>query len=168
MKKKVLALAALFCALGMGGCENSTDITAAYITESTSAGSENYGVRITYAEDSRLEGKYTDVQVRFSQKGEIVLWKEGQNKITYNIPDYDEWYSLTSIFAQGQGKSGSEQFELYDAVKSKSYLFNSDINQEITFRVVVGKVESNFQGDGQILVGSEPISGHFKLKIHKK
>lgn len=170
MKRKRMGLMmVLLCGLvAFAGCENSTKITAAYISESTGAGSENYGVKISYSQDSRLEGKYTDVQVRFSQKGEIVVWKENQEKISYTIADYDEWYSLTTIFAQGEGEKGEEKFELYDDVKSKSYLFNSETPQEITFRVVVGKIQQNFQGTGQILVGSEPISDHFTLKIDKK
>ena len=165
--KKIFVFLLIAFVLPLVACENSTDITAAYIYENTTADRSVSGVKISYAEDERLKGKYTDVQVRFAKKGEIVIWEENQEKITYEIPDYDEWYSLTSIFCQAEGKEGEEKFEYYDKVKSKSYLFTSETDQQITFRVVVGKITSNFNGDGQILVGSEPISRHFTLKINK-
>ncbi|MBO5394579.1 MAG: hypothetical protein J6A28_01570 [Clostridia bacterium] len=167
-KKVRLLILPILVALALCGCENSTDITAAFISESTSAGSENYGVKITYSDDSRLEEKYTDVQIKFSKKGEIVIWKENQEKFTYKIDDYDEWYSMTVIFAAVEGKEGKEEFEPIKSVLAKSYFFNSEIAQEITFRVVAGDIEENSTGSGYILVGAEPISNQFTLKIAKK
>ncbi|MBQ8444361.1 MAG: hypothetical protein IJX25_03315 [Clostridia bacterium] len=170
MKKKYLSLLAFICIamLGFVGCEKSTDVIASYISESTSAGSENHGVRITYASDSRLKGKAVDTQIKFSKRGEIVLWQEGGEKFTYTIEDYDEWYSITVIFAEFQGNEGKEKFEKFDDVLSKSYFFHSQQSQEITFRTVVGDIEQNSAGTGEILVGSEPISNQFTLKIDKK
>ena len=165
-KNTIIAGLLVACVIFVG-CENSTNITAAYITESTSAGSENYGVKITYSEDSRIEDKYTDVQIKFSQKGEIVIWKENQEKFNYTIADNDEWYSMTSIFAVGEGKKDGEVFEPMKEVRAKSYFFNSEQSQNLTLRVVVGDIEQNSTGTGYILVGSEAISSHFTLKINK-
>ncbi len=166
MKKiSLFSFILVFC-LFLVGCENSTMLRTAYITEITSAGSKNYGVRINYAEDSRLEGKGTDVQVKFEKRGKVNIWKDGDDKIEYYVEESDEWYSLTHIFAEEkEGVKSKEKFEKYEEVIGKTYLFNYDGKMVITIRVVVGDVEDNGDKTGEILVGSEPISEQFKLKI---
>ncbi|MBQ8909333.1 MAG: hypothetical protein IJY90_03510 [Clostridia bacterium] len=170
MKKSVVGVLLGICVAvcAFVGCENSTDVIASYISESTSAGSENYGVKITYADDSRLEGKGVDTQVKFSKRGEITIWEEGGTKFTYKIEDYDEWYSMTVILAEAKGNGGEEQFERFDEVIAKSFYFSSDQSQEVTFRAVVGDIEQNSASTGEILVGSEAISNQFTLKMNKK
>ncbi len=149
------------------GCENSTQLRTAYISEITSAGSKNYGVRINYAEDKRLKGKGTDVQVKFEKTGKVTIWKEGDDKIEYYVEESDEWYSMTHIFAK-EGKDGVQsldKFEKYEEVIGKTYLFNYDGAMTISIRVVVGDIEENGSNTGEILVGSEAVSDQFKLKI---
>ena len=85
--------------------------------------------------------------------------------IFFEIDDYDEWYSLTNLIAISKNKEGKETFEKFSEATGRTYLFNYDGEIEITFRVVVGDIEENSQGSGQILVGSEPISKQFTLKI---
>ena len=168
MKKlSLFSFVLAFCLL-LVGCENSTKLRTAYLTEITSAGSKNYGVRINYAEDSRLEGKGTDVQVKFEKTGKVNIWKEGNDKIEYYVEESDEWYSLTHIFAEEGNEEDvkkRETFEKYEEVIGKTYLFNYDGKMTITLRVVVGDVEENGDKTGEILVGSEPVSEQFKLKI---
>ena len=168
MKKKILALVMIVFAFSVAlyGCEKSTQLKTAYIREITSAGSDNYGVRITYAEDKRLEGKGTDIQIKFNNIGTIKIGKENQDKFDYKIKDYDEWYSLTAIFAESESKIGQEKFEKYEDALTKTYLFEFDGNMKITLRVVAGDIEENSAGTGEILAGSEPISDHFTLKIN--
>ena len=167
MKKFLYVLVGIMLAFSgvLLGCESSTQIECAYINEITVAGSDNYGVRITHADDSRLEGKGVDIQVRFSRKGEITLWQEGGTKYFYQVPDYDEWYSMTVIFAEFEGRQDKEEFELKEDATNKTYIFSSEHPVEITFRVVAGDIEQNSQGTGQILVGSESISKQYTLKI---
>lgn len=168
MKKRVLITSMLLVIMAVAiGCKESTKIEAAYISEITQAGSQNYGVRITYADDSRLDGKYVDTQIKFSRKGEVTIWREGEEKFTYQILDSDTWYSMTTIMYEAKGKSGQEEFEQKDDAVAKVYLFNSSQSQNITFRVVCGMTEENSSRTGQILVGSESISDHFTLKIKK-
>ena len=147
------------------GCESSTDLKTASIKEITAPKSDNYAVLITYADDTRLDGKGTDVQIKFNNLGTVKIGKENQEKIDYKIEDYDEWYSLTSIFANAEGKQNQEKFELYEDVLNKTYLFNFDGEIKITLRVVAGDIEKNSQETGEILTGSEPISDNFTLKI---
>lgn len=146
-------------------CEDSTLLQCATISEITSAGSENYGVQINFLNDKRLEDKFVDVQIKFSEICDITFWEENQEKLTLEIDDYDEWYSLTSLIAKAKGHEGEETFEKFADAVGKTYLFNYDGDIDITFRVVVGDVEQNSEESGQILVGSEPICDQFTLKI---
>lgn len=167
MRKKIFLIILLICivAIPLYACENSTQLRTAYIREITSPGSDNYGVRITYAEDKRLNEKGTDIQVKFNNMGTIKIGKENQEKFEYKIKDYDEWFSLTAIFAEAEGKTGQENYEKYQDALTKTYLFEYQGDINITFRVVVGDIEENAQGTGEILVGSEPVSDNMTLKI---
>jgi len=90
MKKLLIVIfVSCFCLTGVA-CEKVIELEGAFITEITSAGSDNFGVKITYADDSRLGGKVVDTQVKFSKRGEILIWQEGGEKIHYTIEDYDE------------------------------------------------------------------------------
>lgn len=167
MKKKNIIFALIICALSftLSACEKSTQIKAASIREITTSGSDIYGVSISYADDDRLEGKGTDIQIKFNNIGTIKIGKEHQDKFDYKINDYDEWYSMTAILAEKDGKQGQEKFEKYEDALTKTYLFQYDGDIKITFRVVIGEIEENSAGTGEILAGSEPISDNFTLKI---
>lgn len=146
-------------------CEDSTQLRCATITEITAAGSENYGVRISFLQDKRLQDKYVDVQVKFNKTGEITFWEENQEKMEFIIEDFDEWYSIEYLKAKATSTEGSEKFEKFEKALARTYLFNYDGKIELTFRVVAGDIEDNSAKTGEILVGSEPISKQFTLKI---
>ena len=59
-------------------------------------------------------------------------------------------------------------FEKFEDATAKTYLFNSEQSKELTLRVVVGETDADFEDKGEILIGSEPISSQFRLKITKK
>ena len=164
-RRSLLIIFILLAMIFMTACENLTQLRCATISEITSAGSDNYAVRITPLNDTRIKDKYVDVQIKFDKASEVVFWEENQDRLTLKIDDYDEWYSLTSLIATAEDRQGYEEFEKFSQSSAKTYLFNYDGNLEITFRVVVGDVEENSAGTGQILVGSEPISDQFTLKI---
>lgn len=163
--RKVALVLAVICMFGLVGCEDATQIRCATISEITSAGSKNFGVKISYQEDSRLEGKATDVQIKFSKIGEYTFWEENDEKISFNITEMDEWYSLTSLIYKANGREGEEVFEDLKDAKTKFYLFSFNGKSEVTMRVVAGQKEENINRNGEILVGSEPISSQFVLKI---
>ena len=52
--KNIVALFLLSFAFLLVGCEDSTMIKSAFISEATSAGSDEYVVRINFQTDSRL------------------------------------------------------------------------------------------------------------------
>ena len=168
MKKKsfVVCTMLLLISFIFVGCEKAVKIRAATFSDITAAGSENYVVRVSYSEDKRLKGKGSDVQIKFSKTGTIKLGREGQEKFNYEIEDYDEWYSLTHIFNEADTTNvRGDRYEKIEDALTKTYIINSDQKMKITFRVVVGEIEENSTGDGEILVGSQAISDNFVLKI---
>ena len=167
MKNKILSLALLVCIISfpLFACEKSTELRCAFITEISAPSSNNKVVRVSYQEDKRLEDKGTDVQIKFNNIGTIKIGKENQEKFDYKIKDYDEWYSMTAIFAEKENKSGQEEYEKFQDALTKTYLFEYDGEMKITLRVVAGNIEDNVQSTGQILAETEPISDNFTIKI---
>ena len=94
-----------------------------------------------------------------------MCWQENQERLTIEFDDYDEWYSLTSLIYHSQDRAGQENFDEFEKAVTKFYLFNSDKDLSLTFRVVAGDLEDNSDSQGQVLVGSEVISKQFTLKV---
>ena len=169
--KKIISLVVviMFTLTFLTGCESSTLLRTASISEITSAGSDDYGVRVTFADDSRLDGKGVDVQIKFNKTGTITIWQEHQERFEYKIVENDEWYSMTTIFTEKNDptKANTENFEVYEKAVGKTYLFNykEEGGIEIILRVVAGDKQENAYKTGEILVDSAPISDQFILKI---
>jgi len=170
MKRLFKLSAIIFFAFSLlTGCEQSTQLRTASFNEITSAGSEDYGIRVSFASDDRLEGKGVDVQVKFNKTGTITMWQENEEKFEYEILESDEWYSMETIFTIKDKKENvnTEKFETHDKVTTKTYLFNynGEGGIELTFRAVAGDIQENGYKTGQILLDSTPISNQFTLKI---
>lgn len=163
--KVIFALMLVLSCFTMFACEDATQIKTATITEMTAAGSKNYCVHIAFFNDNRLKDKNVDVQVKFNKTGKVTFWEENEDKLTFDIQEVDEWYSLTTLIADAQNKSGSEEFENHNKATARTYLWNYNGRMQINIRVVAGTQEENSEGKGYILVGSEPISDQFTLKI---
>lgn len=153
----------------MVGCENSTEIQGATITDISVSGADNYGIRVSFLTDKRLENKYVDVQVKTDKAVTgMEIWEDGGTKYTINLTEVDQWQSITTIFVEAQSKPGTEQFQKFSEAISKRYLFSSKSQVNLLFRVVVGDVADNDTGKGKVLANSEPISDIFKLKVEGK
>lgn len=169
--KKIIKLAFIISAVFgiLSGCEQSTELRTASISEITAAGSENYGVRVSFADDSRLDGKGVDVQIKFNKTGTITIWEENDQKFEYEILESDEWFSMERIVTMkgDEEKANTETFETHDKATTRTYLFNytGEGGMEITFRAVAGDKHENAYKTGEILVDSAPISSQFTLKI---
>ena len=146
-------------------CEGAAFLKCATISDVTATNSDDYAIKISFFQDKRLEDKYVDIQVKSNKVADIVVWEENKDKVTISLDDYDEWFSLTSLICYGEGKEGQEQFDKFSESYQKTYLFNYDGKLNLTFRVVVGDVEDNINGTGEILLGSEVISKQFTLNI---
>lgn len=164
-----VALMICVCGVGLMACENATEIRAVSITEITTAGSDNYGIRISYAEDKRIEKKGTDIQIKCDKKiDNVVVWHEGQDKRSIAFGEKDRWYSLTTLLAFSDNKPNTEKFEEFGEALTKTLLFNSGEKIKLTFRVIVGDIEPNIQETGEVLTGSVDVSKEFVLKVNYK
>ena len=165
-KNQIFALFLLILSpLLLYACENATLIRTATITEITAVGSKNYGVRVTFANDKRLDEKSVDIQVKFNKIGEINFWEENGEKVNLKIDEIDEWYSLTTLVSKAKNQDGQEDFEKHNEARTRTYLFNFDGRININIRAVAGDKEQNSAETGYVLVGSEPISDQFTLKL---
>lgn len=167
MKKLCYFFILSLCFL-LAGCEDSLKVRGANINEITSSGNSNYGVCISFNQDSRLENLGVDVQLRFEKSGEINFWEDNQEKHLFTINESDVWYSLTNLIAISEGNEGKEKFVLHKDVVSHNYLFSSEKYNSISIRVVAGNVVKNSQDTGYILTEAMPISDIFKLNIKSK
>lgn len=169
MKKlKYLFIPFLLC-LAFCGCEASTSIRVASLSEITAAGSSDYAVRIEFADDERLEDKEYDIQLKCDTENvNLTFWREGEQKITSSISVKNRWHSLTSIKADAAGLSGKEQFKKLKVAVSESYIFNVSAPCKLTFRVVAGEATENSAKTGQILANVDPVSDEFVLECKDK
>lgn len=167
-KIKYLFIPFLMCAM-FCGCESSSSIKVASLTEITAAGSDDYTIRIEFADDDRLEEKEYDIQIKCDTENvNITFWRENEQKITSSISVKNRWHSLTSIKVDAAGLSGQERFnKLKDAV-SESYIFNVSSSCKLTFRVVAGEATDNSANTGQILANVDPVSDEVTIECKDK
>ena len=163
--KNIVALFLLSFMFLFVGCEDSTMIKSAFISEATSAGSDEYVVRINFQTDSRLESESVDVLIKSDKPVNLTFWEENQEELTLTFDKSDYWESLTHLVKLSKGEAGAEAFEKFAEVTNKSYIFKSEEPVNLTFRVIAGQVQDNGDGTGQILIGTDNISEEFVLKI---
>ena len=168
MKKLLLCSFFLYLSLFLVACEDTLKVRGANISEITAAGSDNYGVCVSFNSDSRIEELGVDVQLRFEKDGEIVFWEDNGQKMTFTIQEADQWYSLTNLIAIANSSEAEEEFVKAKEAVSRNYLFSSQQNNTISIRVVAGDIVENSAGTGYILTESMPISDVFKLKVNAK
>lgn len=164
MKKlKFLALL-IMCACIFAGCENSNEITVAYLSNATSAGSDDYSVKISFQQDDRVEEKYYDIQIMSDVENlSFTFFREGDGQMSATISQKDRWNSLTSLIYSSMGQEGRETFSRIKDAVDVIYVFNVEQPAKLFFRVVAGEVEDNAEGTGQILANTQPVSEDFVL-----
>lgn len=164
MKKLFLIIFPFFVLVSFIGCESMANVKIATFSNITSAGSENYAMRINFQNDSRYQEKYYDIQVMSdTQDLQITFWKENNSKLSTNITEKDIWLSLTSLKVSSAGLEGQETFgQLKDAV-TDIYIFNVSKPCKLIFRVVAGQIAENSDKTGFVILNTAPISDDFVL-----
>ncbi|MDE6583739.1 MAG: hypothetical protein K2K31_03740, partial [Clostridia bacterium] len=138
MKKFIsIILCVCFCFL-MTGCESETVLRTAHISEITGALSTDYAVKVVIDEDDRLADKYVDVQIKSSLDGQVLTFNEENNKsLTLILPKKDYWYNLTYLIDMANGVSAEGDYVKYKEFGNHVYMFTSNNDVDLTFRVVV-------------------------------
>ena len=166
MKKCILIiLCVCFCFLA--GCESQTAINAAHISDITSAKSTEYGIKVTVDEDKRLEEKYIEIQVKSSNENQsLTLGQELGSTYTIIIPKSDFWYNLSALISKTNGVGTDTEYTPFKEYGSKVFMFSSDEDVKLTFRVVAGDVQQAKSGE-KVLTLSESISSEVELDVKK-
>ncbi len=165
MKKlRFLWLLPVISCIFLFGCENSNKIYVASFSEITAAGSTDYGVKISFADDKRVEEKYYDVQL-MSDENDVgmTIFLEGDEKFSATISERGRWQSLTSLKVNAAGLEGRETFsQLKDAI-NQNYIFSVNKKCKLIFRVVAGEMVKNSNGVGQVLANTNAVSKDFVI-----
>ena len=167
--KKILSifLCVCFCFL-MVGCDNQTKVRTAHISDATAALSKVYAIKVVLDTDERMEEKFVDLQIRSSEENQLLTFgEENEEVFEISLPKKDYWYNLTYLIDRSNGVAVVGVYQTYEDFWNKMYIFTSENDVELTFRVVAGQIKTNEQTKEQILVLSEDISDETVIKVKK-
>lgn len=158
--RKILSLILIsFCCLVFVGCESGNTLRTASFTNITMAGSDDYTFRITFSEDERVDERYYDIQIKADGEKKISIGKEFEDKKEIQLSTM--WNSLTSLLVE---EPNTETFTKGKDAVSLVYIFNAVEKTKVTLRVVVGGIEQNAEGTGQIITSPEDASNEFTIE----
>ena len=164
LAKKLLCLCLLFVVFCVA-CE-SDGLKTAYLNDATNGLSTNYAIKVVLSEDERVNDRYVDLQVRSDKAGQIISFgEEGSDKVDIVFENADDWYNITVLLNKANDKSGEEIYEKYSEKGNKTYLFTSNSDVNLTFRVVVGNVTDNDEKTGQLLTSVESVSDELEINV---
>ena len=160
MKKVFSILSVILISLCvLAGCEASNTVKTVAFSNITSAGSEDYTVRIMFIEDERVDNKYYDIQLKADKPMTIKIGKEMEEKKVIQLSD--KWNSLTSLLVD---EPNTETFTKGSEAITLVYILTAEAKANITFRAVVGGIEENAFGTGYIITSPEECSDEFVLQ----
>ena len=163
----VLFLCISFCFI-LIGCENTTTVKSGHISEITGALSADYAIKVTLDNDDRVKEKYVDLQIKSSNENQFLTFgEENANTLIISLPKKDYWYNLTYLITQSNGISNDENYKKYEDFGNRVYMFKTQNDVELTFRVVAGQTKTNNETGEEILVLAESISDEVVLKLKK-
>ncbi len=158
--KKILSICFLFliCAITFAGCEEGNSLQTVAFSNITSAGSDDYTVKITFMEDKRVDNKYYDIQIKADGTKKVKIGKEFEEKKEVTLSQ--EWSSLTTLLLD---EPNTETFTKGSDAVMLIYIFNVEEKTKVTFRAVVGGIEDNATKTGQIITSAEACSQEFEI-----
>lgn len=165
--KKILLCFLTFILLFSVGCDNQ-GLICAHLSDATQGLSTNYAVRMVLDDETRVEEKYVELQIKSTIEGlKLNFGEEGEEKQEIVIDKADEWYNITVLQASANGMSGKETYEKYSEKGNMTYLFTTSDEAKLTFRVVIGEAIQNDDKTGYILTATECISNELKISVKK-
>lgn len=168
MKKFFLMFLCVCLSFTLIGCESETAVRAGHISEITGALSTEYAIKVTLDDDDRVNEKFVDIQVRASEPEQILTFnEENHDPFAIFLPKNDYWYNLTYLISQSNGTQEKEKYKSYEDFGTRVFMFSSQNDVKLTFRVVVGQTKTNDETQEEILVLSEPISEEVEVRVKK-
>lgn len=168
--KKFFVVFLCFCFVFLAvGCESDTAVRAGHISEITGAMSTDYAIKVLLDKDDRVKEKFVDLQIKSSEEEQFLSFgEENGERFVVCLPRKDYWYNLTYLISQTNGTSGQEKYKSYENFGDRVYIFNSQNDVKLVFRVVAGETKINDETKEEILVLGEPISDEVKVDVKKK
>ena len=149
------------------GCEAENTLKTAHISDRTNDLSTKYSILVSLDEDDRLTEKYVDVQLKSSkQNQELSVFEENNDTLTISLPEKDFWYNFSNLISKANGtKEGG--YQKYEDFGTKHFVFTTQNDVDVTFRVVCGDLKKNEGTQEEIMVLSQPISKEVSVKMKK-
>jgi len=97
----------------------------------------------------------------------LIFGEENADVMQLEIPKADYWYNLTYLIDNTNGVSAEGGYFAYEDFGNRMYIFTSENDVELTFRIVAGQIKTNNETGEQILVLSEEISDELEIKVKK-
>ena len=159
MKKFVIFFLLILCpCIFLAACEDGNILQTVAFSEISSPGSDNYAFRVDFVEDTRVDNKYYDIQIKANGNKKIRIGKEYDEKKEISLTS--DWQSLTTLLLD---TPNAETFTMGSEAVSLIYIFTSDESATITLRAVVGGIEDNAFGTGKIITSPEKCSSEFVI-----
>ena len=164
MKKILCFFVCFLCGLciAVAGCESENMLRTVSFTNVTGAGSDKHTVKVVFAQDKRVDEKYYDLQIKASGDLTISIGREMEERRVISLNK--EWQSLTTLLVS---EKDSETFVKGKDAVTLTYIFTSKQVGSVVFRAVVGGVEKNASGKGQIITSPEVCSNEFVVDIRQ-
>ena len=149
------------------GCETENSLKTAHISDKTNDLSTKYAVLFALDEDDRLTEKYVDIQLKSNkQDQQLSIFEENKNALTITLPEKDFWYNMSYLISRANGTKEAG-YQKYEDFGTKHFVFTTENDVDITFRVVCGDLKKNEETQEEIMVLSEPISKETTIKMKK-
>ena len=167
MRKIFIVICCICFSFTLLGCEAENSLKTAHISDKTNDLSTKYAVLFALDQDDRLTEKYVDIQLKSNKQAqELSVFEENQNSLTITLPEKDFWYNMSYLISKANGtkEAGYQKYEDFGA---KHFVFATENDVDVTFRVVCGDLKKNEGTQEEILVLSEPISKETIIKMKK-
>ena len=163
MKKRfgVFAILLSFCLLFFG-CQDSQNALSVTITDVTSAGSTDATIKVDYQEEEEYKDKYADILIKSdcdNQKLKLAL--ELDVYCCIKLEEKDKFYSLTKLIANA--KIVKTEYEKYDKIHAKTYIFGSKNDVNLKFVAIVGDLDENTD----TLINTLVVSKKLDMEVKK-
>lgn len=167
MKKIFIVICCVCFSFMLLGCETENSLKVAHISDKTNDFSTKYAVLFSLDQDDRLTEKYVDIQLKSNKQAQkLSVFEENENALTITLLEKDFWYNMAYLISRSNGTKEAG-YQKYEDFGTKHFVFTTENDVDITFRVVCGDLKKNEETQEEIFVLSEPISKETVVKMKK-
>ena len=167
MKKIFIVILCVCFSFLFFGCETENSLKTAHISDKTGDFSTKYSILVSLDEDDRLTEKYVDIQLKSDKQNQILsVFEENNDALTISLPEKDFWYNFSYLISKANGTK-EVGYQKYEDFGTKHFVFMTQNDVDITFRVVCGDLKKTEETQEEVMVLSKPISKEVLVKMKK-